>query len=174
MPVEASAAATRETLAMSTPAHRYATQVVWEGNLGEGTASYDLYGRAYRVLVVGKPDLPGSADPAFRGDADRHNPEELFLAALSACHMLVYLALCARRGLQVVAYEDAATARLELDVRGGGRIVDVTLRPEVTIASGADAAMAAQLHEDARARCFLASSCAVPIRHAASVKVARP
>jgi len=141
--------------------HRYATRTVWEGNLGEGTARYTGYGRAYRVVIAGKADLAGSADPAFRGQADRHNPEELFLAAVSACHMLSYLALCARRGLRVVGYQDAAEARLDLDA---GRLADITLRPEVILAPGGDAAVAAELHDAAHARCFIARSCAVPIR----------
>jgi organic hydroperoxide reductase OsmC/OhrA len=76
--------------------HTYAARLVWEGNSGEGTASYEGCGRSYRVLIEGKPELIGTADPAFRGDASRHNPEDLFLAAISACHMLTYLALCAR------------------------------------------------------------------------------
>src|SRR5207247_1062352 len=81
------------------------------------------------------PDLLGSADPHFRGDASLANPEELLLAALSSCHMLSYLALCARAGLRVVAYDDAADGALELSP-DGGRIREVTLRPRVTIAGG--------------------------------------
>src|SRR5258706_10558564 len=98
--------------AITGKSHAYAARLIWEGNTGEGTAGYRTYSRAYRVLVPGKPDLPGSADPAFRGEADKHNPEDLFLAAISACHMLSYLALCATQGIRVVAYEDEARGRM--------------------------------------------------------------
>ena len=54
----------------------------------------------------------GSADPTFRGDASLYNPEDLLLMALSACHMLSYLALCARAGIRVISYSDAATGKM--------------------------------------------------------------
>lgn len=152
--------------------HDYGTHLIWEGNTGEGTARYAGYDRAYRVVVPGKPALDGSADPAFRGDAARHNPEDLFLAAISSCHMLSYLALCARQGLCVLAYEDDATGRMVTDARGGGRFVEVVLHPRVTIAKAADLDAAQALHDTAHAHCFIASSCSVEIRHDATVSVA--
>src|SRR5437762_32384 len=156
---------------MSNRALEYATRVVWEGNRGDGTAGYTRYGRGYRIVVDGKPVLRGSADPAFRGDADKHNPEELFVAALAACHMLFYLSLCARQGVVVLAYSDVASGTLRVDSDGGGRFEAITLRPQVTIARGEDAAVAASLHERAHALCFIANSCAAPIRVAATVQV---
>ena len=155
---------------MADGGHAYATRVVWEGNTGEGTARYTGYGREYRVAIAGKPDLRGSADPAFRGNAERHNPEELFLASLSACHMLFYLSLCARAGVRVLAYEDEARGTMRVDAGGGGRFEAITLHPAVTIDGGSDAALAAQLHDRAHALCFIANSCSVPIHHQATVR----
>lgn len=146
-------------------AHAYAAGVVWDGNTGEGTASYGSYSRLYRVRTDGKPDLPGSADPAFRGDADRHNPEELFLAALSACHMLFYLSLCARGGVRVLAYEDRATGMLRVEPGGGGRFESITLHPVVRVDAASDGEFAARLHDEAHRLCFIAGSCGVPIHH---------
>lgn len=151
--------------------HEYLARVIWDGNQGQGTSTYTSYGRQYRIQVDGKPELAGSADPAFRGEADRHNPEDLFLAAISACHMLTYLALCARRGIRVVAYEDDARGTMSFDARGGGRFEEVTLHPRVMIADAKDRAAAAELHENAHRLCFIANSCSVPIRHDATVKV---
>src|SRR5690606_14624245 len=92
--------------------HDYHATIRWTGNLGTGTATYAAYGRDYRISVPGKPDLDGSADARFRGDATRHNPEDLLVAALSACHMLAYLALCARLGVKVTGYIDEASGTL--------------------------------------------------------------
>ncbi|HUP49465.1 MAG TPA: OsmC family protein, partial [Thermoanaerobaculia bacterium] len=150
--------------------HHYQARLIWEGNLGEGTSSYAVYGRQYRVVIDGKPELAGSANPAFRGQPDKYDPEDLFLAAISACHMLSYLALCARGGIRVVAYEDRASGTLLLDGSGGGRFEEVTLRPAVTIAGG-DPERAGKLHETAHEQCFIANSCSVPIRHQATIHV---
>ena len=152
----------------------YAARVVWDGNTGTGTSTYAGYDRHYRVEVNGKPDLAGSSDAAFRGDPALHNPEDLFLSALSACHLLVYLGLCAREGVRVEAYEDAAVGTLALETGGTGRFAEVVLAPRVTVAAGADVALAERLHDLAHARCFIANSCSVPVRLAPRVAAAPP
>jgi organic hydroperoxide reductase OsmC/OhrA len=73
---------------MSKGVHKYAIEVVWSGNLGTGTSSYAAYGRQHIISAGLKPDIAGSSDPAFRGDSDRWNPEDLMVAAASACHKL--------------------------------------------------------------------------------------
>ncbi len=76
--------------------HRYELRLDWTGGRQGAAESYVSYAREYRIEIAGKPTLIGSADPTFHGDASLHNPEEMLLAALSACHMLSYLALCVR------------------------------------------------------------------------------
>jgi len=151
--------------------HDYKAHLVWDGNLGTGTTSYQGYGRKYRLKIDGKPDIIGSADPMFRGDANVYNPEDLFVAALSGCHMLSYLALCARSKINVVAYEDHASGTLVLTPNGGGIFESVTLRPVVTLAPGSDDKKAAELHEQAHDLCFIAASVRIPVLHEPTVRV---
>lgn len=148
----------------ATKRHAYIARVRWTGNLGEGTAAYAGYSRDHVIAIEGKPDLAASADPVFRGTPERHNPEDLFVAALSSCHMLAYLALCARSKVRIVAYEDAAEGVLVLLPAGGGRFEEVTLRPEVTVSHPEMVEAARALHETAHERCFIANSCSVPVR----------
>jgi organic hydroperoxide reductase OsmC/OhrA len=149
---------------MENGAHRYDVQVRWTGNLGEGTRAYRAYARAHEITAAGKPVVPGSSDPAFRGDPARYNPEELLVASLSACHMLWYLHLCADAGLVVTAYEDRATGTMRETPDGGGCFTEVVLRPDVTFQQDGDAALAAHLHERAHQLCFIASSVNFPVR----------
>jgi organic hydroperoxide reductase OsmC/OhrA len=143
--------------------HLYPVEVVWTGNHGNGTRTYQGYGREHEVRVAGKPVIAGSSDPAFRGDGGKHNPEELLVAALSSCHMLWYLHLAAEAGVVVTAYVDAAEGTLS--ERGNdGRFTDVVLRPLVTIAAGSDPERAASVHEDAHHACFIANSVNFPVR----------
>jgi organic hydroperoxide reductase OsmC/OhrA len=151
--------------------HAYRTLLTWEGNRGQGTATYQAYSRAWRIRIPGKPDIVGCSDPAFRGDPAVHNPEDLLLAALSSCHMLSYLALCARSGISVVSYTDDATGIMETS-SGGGRFVSVTLNPRVEIADPARQELALELHEKAHEGCFIASSVNFPVHHSATVTVA--
>lgn len=150
--------------------HTYKTQLIWDGNLGEGTSTYQGYGRQHRILVDGKPELRASADPMFRGDAATHNPEDLLLAAVSSCHMLSYLALCARASINVLDYHDEATGDLVFDGRGGGKFEEITLHPVVTVANPDDRGRALALHEKAHELCFIANSCSVPIHHQAEIR----
>jgi organic hydroperoxide reductase OsmC/OhrA len=157
---------------MTVTEHRYAARVEWTGSGSEGTSDYANYSRGYRVAIAGKPDLVGSADAAFRGDPGLHNPEDLFVVAIAACHMLSYLALCAQQGVCVLAYEDSACGAMRSSARGGGRFETVVLAPVVTVASEADTSLAIRLHEAAHARCFIANSCSVRIHCDPVVRVA--
>jgi len=154
--------------------HTYRALLVWEGNLGEGTSTYQGYDRRWRAFIEGKPDLVGTADPAFRGDPQRHNPEDLLVAALSSCHMLSYLALCARNHVPVVSYSDEATGVMSTTPDGGGRFTGVTLRPRVEITDPGKADEARKLHDKAHEQCFIASSVTFPVRHEAHVVVVAP
>ncbi len=151
--------------------HTYLATLVWEGNLGEGTATYQAYSRRWRVRFGGKPDLVGTADPAYRGESDRHNPEDLLVTSLSSCHMLTWLALCARNRITVVSYSDEATGTMETTPDGGGRFVSVTLHPKAEILEEKQKALALELHHKAHQLCFIAASVNFPVEHAAVVTV---
>ena len=144
--------------------HSYAISIEWQGNRGTGTSDYKSYGRELVVTAEGKHPLEGSADRPFRGNADRWNPEELLLAALSQCHLLSYLYVAAVHGVVVTAYTDSATAVMEQTGDGGGHFVSATLRPVVTI-EGDDVELAASLHAEASEKCFIAASVNFPIEH---------
>ena len=117
--------------------HHYGVEVTWTGNTGEGTATYRSYRRTSDVRAEGKPSIAASADPHFRGDAERWNPEEMLVAALSQCHLLAFLHEAAVGGVVVVDYSDAATGTLATE-GNGGRMTEVTLRPVVTVAEAGD------------------------------------
>ncbi|KQM84006.1 OsmC family protein [Agromyces sp. Leaf222] len=146
--------------------HAYAIEVEWTGARDAGTTGYRAYGRDHVVRAAGKAhDLAGSSDRVFHGDADRWNPEELLLAALSQCHMLSYLHVATLHGVVVTGYTDAATGVLVEDGRGGGSFREATLHPRVTVADTAMLALAEEIHAEAAAKCFIAASVAFPVHH---------
>ncbi|GAK71555.1 hypothetical protein RRU01S_18_00100 [Agrobacterium rubi TR3 = NBRC 13261] len=151
--------------------HHYKVQITWTGNKGTGTSGYREYDRSHLISADGKPDIAGSSDPAFRGDAARWNPEELLLASVSACHKLWYLHFCAVSGVVVTDYVDNAEGTMVLRKDGAGQFTEVVLKPVVTISKG-DAQTAMELHEEAHDKCFIANSVNFPIRVEASVKQA--
>jgi organic hydroperoxide reductase OsmC/OhrA len=152
-------------------AHNYAAKITWTGATAGGTTSYQAYSREYEFKVGDKQTLRGSADPHFRGDATLYNPEELLVVSLSTCHLLSYLAECARAGVNVVAYEDDASGTMAMKDRAI-RFTDVLLKPRVTIAPGSDVDKAKALHAKAHAECFIANSVNFPVRHEATIVVA--
>ena len=151
--------------------HRYEAKLRWTGAARGPTRSYAGYARDYLIEIPGKPPLAGSADVAFRGDPARHNPEDLLVAALSACHLLTYLPLCARAGIEVLAYADRAGGTMTL-ANGKMRFTEVLLRPEVTIGKG-DLDRARALHEQAHGECFIANSVSFPVRNQPTVRRAQ-
>jgi organic hydroperoxide reductase OsmC/OhrA len=143
--------------------HLYSPTVTWTGNTGNGSRSYTYYSRDHVSAVAGRPEFQGSADPAFRGDPARHNPEDLLVASLSACHMLWYPHLAAEAGVAVTAYSDHPERVMVEDRERGGRFKRVTLRPRVVIESASDTERARELHSEAHARCFIANSLHFPV-----------
>ncbi len=137
--------------------------ITWTGNLGEVTAGYRSHSRDHEVSGKGKPMLPGSSDPAFRGDPKRWNPEELLVAALSQCHMLWCLHLCAVNGIVVISYTHDAQGMTAEGGDGGGQFTTVTLRPRAAITDSGQANRALELHEEACRLCFIARSVNFPV-----------
>jgi organic hydroperoxide reductase OsmC/OhrA len=145
--------------------HRYSVTVTWTGNTGTGTSGYRSYERRHEISAEGKPAIAASSDPVFRGDRTRWNPEELLVAALSSCHQLSYLHLCADAGIAVVEYVDYAEGWMEETPDGSGQFTRVVLRPKVTVAAGSDVAKAKELHHEAHAKCFIARSVNFPVEN---------
>lgn len=155
-------------------AHTYQVTVRWTGNTGSGTADYRAFERTHEILAEDRPTLVGTADPAFRGSTEHWSPEDLLLAALSGCHMLSYLALCAVNGVVVTTYQDSADGTMVVAKDGSltsGRFTEVVLRPEVTVADGAMTDKAVELHEQAHRACFIANSVNFPVRHEPRIQV---
>ncbi len=133
--------------------------VVWTRTSADFT--YDTYNRAHEIRFKdGAITIPGSGAPMFKGDAERVDPEEAFVASLAACHMLTFLALCARKRLTVEAYEDNAEGFLEKGANGKFSMTRVTLKPRVRFAPGTevDAAKLADIHHKSHEECFIANS----------------
>ena len=143
--------------------HGYAVRVVWTGNRGEGTGDYRAYDRDHEISAEGKPTIPASSDPSFRGDARRWNSEELLVATLSECHMLWYLHLCAVNGVVVTDYEDRPEGVMVEEWDGSGRFEEVTLRPKITVTDAGAIERAGELHNDAHRQCFIANSVNFPV-----------
>ena len=144
--------------------HHYTAAVRWTGNLGTGTSGYKNYGRDHEISAPGKPVIPGSSDPTFRGDASRYNPEDLLVASLSTCHMLWYLHLSAVNKVVVLDYQDNAEGVMKESADGGGRFIGVTLRPVITVTAESDLETAKRLHHEAHEKCFIANSVNFPVR----------
>jgi organic hydroperoxide reductase OsmC/OhrA len=133
--------------------------VSWKRTTAEFT--YDSYNRAHEMRFKrGAIVLPASSAPAFRGDADRVDPEEAFIASLSSCHMLSFLAICARKRLTVESYEDDAVGFLEKDEDGRLWIPRVVLKPRIRFGESTqiDSRIVAQIHHQSHQECFIANS----------------
>ena len=132
---------------------------VWKRTSPDFT--YESYNRAHEVRFKhGAIVLPASSAPAFRGDADRVDPEEAFVSSLCTCHMLTFLAICARKRLTVDSYEDDAVGVLEKGENGKLWIARVTLRPRIVFAPDVSVndEMLAEIHHKSHEECFVANS----------------
>ncbi len=148
------------------PAHEFRCKLTWTGAPGTAGAApftYDGFSRDLKIEIDGKPPVLASAAPGYKGDPSRHNPEDLLITSLAACHCLTYLAICSLSKVKIVGYEDEATGTLEKagDVM---KFTGATLRPKVTLASGDDEVRALSLHDKAHNQCFIVNSVNFPVK----------
>jgi organic hydroperoxide reductase OsmC/OhrA len=129
------------------------------------TFTYDSYNRAHEWHIR-EQTIAASAAPDYRGDPDRVNPEEAFVAALSSCHMLTFLALAAKRKFILDTYTDDAVGTLEKNSQGRMAVTLVVLRPRIVWASGVSVSDEDlnRLHHQAHEGCFIANSVTTDVR----------
>jgi organic hydroperoxide reductase OsmC/OhrA len=146
---------------MSATDHAFKARLTWQP---QGLKfSYKEYSRLYRVQSEGKPDFTATAAPEYLGSKYHYNPEDLLVVALSACHMLTYLALASNSKIEILSYTDNADGILGLD----GKVMkfkEVTLRPHIEVVAGIDLKKAGDLHDKAHHACFIANSVNFPIK----------
>lgn len=148
--------------------HEYRATAKWQRTSQDFT--YETYNRAHEVIFGGGEAVPWSAAPEFKGEAQRVNPEEAFVASISTCHMLTFLALAARKRFTIDAYIDAASGVMERNSKGMYWVSRVTLRPKVTFSGERQPSPdeISALHDAAHDNCFIANS----VTSAISVEVA--
>ena len=152
--------------------HTFKATVNWTINQGESTQNPRTFSRNHEVIIDNKAtSLNISAAKTFRGDDALYNPEDLLLSALTSCHMMSYLYVCAQNNIEVLSYTDHAEGDLEVNASGSGRFKTVRLQPVVTIKDASQKGIATSLHAKANALCFIANSCNFPITHEATIVV---
>ena len=128
----------------------------------KATASFDPkeYNREHTWTFKNGTVVHASAAPKYRGSPECVDPEEALVGSLSGCHMLTFLAVCAREGVVVEKYDDEAVGYLEPNEQKKFAITRVVLRPKITFAPGQQPApeKLAELHARAHSNCFVANS----------------
>ncbi len=135
----------------------YRVTVDWK--LETESFAYKDYNRDHVWQFDGGAVVPASAAPAYRGSPERVDPEQAFVAALSSCHMLTFLAIASKRGFVVERYRDAAVGWMEQDDRGRMAVTRVVLTPRIEFRGKAPAAdELSRFHEQSHEQCFIANS----------------
>jgi organic hydroperoxide reductase OsmC/OhrA len=139
-------------------------QIVWQRTSADFT--YASYNRDHEWRFKGGVVVGASAAPQYRGSGDCPDPEDAFVASLSSCHMLTFLAIATKRGFVVDRYEDGAVGHLEKNAQGQLAITRVELNPRIEFGGerSPDAQALQQMHEEAHRGCFIANSVRTEVR----------
>jgi organic hydroperoxide reductase OsmC/OhrA len=150
---------------MSDKEHRYHAVCRWQGSTGVG---YDHYVRAHEISAPpAEASLKLSGDPAFRGDPKLINPEQLLVMAAASCQLLSFLAVAARKRLDVVEYKDRAEGFMPEDEKPI-RITRIVLRPRIVVKSGTKEAVQKAV-EIGHHECYIANSLKTDIQVEAEI-----
>jgi organic hydroperoxide reductase OsmC/OhrA len=128
------------------------------------------YSREHSWTFDGGVTVPASPSPSivpapFSNPASV-DPEEAYVAAIASCHMLSFLYVASRAGIEVLRYDDEAVGHMTRNERGALWVSSVELRPRVVYAPGTapSAEREAELHHRAHDECFIANSVRTDIR----------
>ena len=136
----------------------HSARLEWQRQPGE-TFTDQHYSRRHTLHFDGGAVVTASSAPSSvplpMSDPAAVDPEEMFVAALSSCHMLWFLSLAARAGLAVERYSDDAVGTLARDARGRMSMTAVTLRPRIEFGAARlpGAEELAELHHRAHEHC---------------------
>ncbi len=145
--------------------------IAWTQSRGEflkGTYSREHTWTFDGGVTVPASPAPTSVRPPFCNPANV-DPEEAYVAAISSCHMLTYLYLAYKAGIEVASYQDDAVGVMTKNERGVEWISRVVLRPRIEYAGGPPAPeRVEQLHHAAHEQCYIANSVKTEITVAAA------
>jgi len=121
--------------------------------------TYDTYSRDHVWSFDSGISMTASASPVYLGSPSAVDPEEAFVAAVSSCHLLTFLAIAARKRLVVDAYADHAVGELAENSAGRLAVTRIVLTPRITWAEGSPPDdIVARMHHLAHEECFIANS----------------
>jgi organic hydroperoxide reductase OsmC/OhrA len=141
----------------------YTAEVLWERDPAQDFLG-NRYSRKHLLRFDGGIEVPGSSAvssvPLPMSDANAVDPEEAFVASLSSCHMLWFLAIASKRKFVVDRYVDAAVGVMARNEQGKLAMTRVTLRPAVTFSGEHRPTRDEldQLHHKAHEECYIANS----------------
>ena len=147
----------------------YTAEVLWVRDPAQDFLG-NRSSRRYLMRFDGGIEVPGSSAPSSvplpMSDAQAVDPEEAFVASLSSCHMLWFLAIAAKRGFVVDRYLDPAVGVMARNAQGKLAMTLVTLRPDVSFAGERQPSRDEldQLHHKAHEECYIANSVRTEVR----------
>lgn len=148
--------------------HVYKAVCRWSGDTGLG---YEAYGRGHEMAAPpAKTSLQLTSDPAFRGNPDLLNPEQLLVMAAASCQLLSFLAVAARKRLDVVAYEDHAEGYMPEDDKPV-RITRILLKPLIVVKGPAEKDAVLKAVHIGHEQCYIANSLKTDIRVEAEIVI---
>ncbi len=137
----------------------YRAKIQWK-NAGNDFV-YDTFDRTHQITYPGGIQHKASSAPEYLGKKELANPEEMLAATLASCHMLTFLAVCAKSRLHVTSYEDNPVATLDKNAEGKFAVTHIQLNPKASFQGETPSAEKLQeLHAKAHRNCFIANSLA--------------
>jgi len=132
--------------------------LTWER--GDKPFEYQKYSRDHTWKFDGGHEMSASAAPAYLGNPANTDPEEAFVASLSSCHMLTFLAVACKKKFVLDEYTDDAVGHMEKNENGKMAITRVELHPKIKFSGDKQPTEQEldEMHHFAHTECFIANS----------------
>jgi len=114
-----------------------------------------------REAKVGPP-------PEYGGDPNSLNPEEMLVASVNSCIMLVFFHFARKYEVEIASYHSDAEGKVE-KTKNGLRFTNIDVRAKVKVAGAASAPKIEEIAELADRYCLVTGSLACPVQYSVEV-----
>lgn len=100
----------------------------------------------------------------YGGDPHSLNPEEMLMAAVNSCLMLVFFHFVKKSEVDVLSYSSDAAGKVE-KTKNGLRFTNIEVKAQVSLGSADSAAKIEEMAQLAERYCLVSGSLACPVQY---------
>jgi organic hydroperoxide reductase OsmC/OhrA len=129
---------------------------------------YRNSGQPGKTTMSGISETEIGPPAEYGGNPNSLNPEELLVASVNSCIMLVFFHFARKYEVEIASYHSQAEGKVE-KTKNGLRFTNIEVKAQVSLADGAPAEKIEEMAHLADKYCLVTGSLACPVQYSVEV-----